>query len=468
MLQGRAAQRGKTSRSSAAEEEEDSSDHSKSRSGRLYRLCGARSKVFAALLLLAAVAVLASSTRTSARHLPQMATQVDRSDHGAAATSSTQPVDPAPIAVQRIVRPARIEPSRQGPRAITSVGAPTAQPSGGQPGTAVGAAPVVGAGRAADGPAPRPPVRVGLVMLIIDAFPSWWPFLVESYGRNAPHYELIVVHTGPRLPLDGRDAHVRYEPIAKVALASLFASQLGADAAQVQRKFASAKGLSDLKPFYGKVFESFLPSARYTHWGWVDWDIFLGDVRSVVPDSTLWEWDAVTFAGATLGFAWAGQVTVMRNAPRLRELYRVVEDHLALGFKSHGDGQSGWEERVFLREVLRKAPATSILFHMAAQVTQPPRDRRVTAARPPRDRRPSSSARRRSLTTRRSGSHTCHSTTSGTRASFGGAPRGRYASRAARRTWWRTWRGGRARSRPSSAIRSSFTSGPTACASGGT
>ena len=57
----------------------------------------------------------------------------------------------------------------------------------------------------------------------------------------------------------------------------------------------------------------------------------------------------------------------------LRELYRVVGDHVALGFKccaTEGNkeaGQSGWEERVFLRDVLRKKPRLRVAFNMAAQ-----------------------------------------------------------------------------------------------------
>ena len=52
-----------------------------------------------------------------------------------------------------------------------------------------------------------------------------------------------------------------------------------------------------------------------------------------MPESYLWEYDAVTFPGATLGFSWAGQLTIMANKPELRELYTVVDDHVALGFK---------------------------------------------------------------------------------------------------------------------------------------
>ena len=223
-------------------------------------------------------------------------------------------------------------------------------------------------------PVPKPPraeLRVRLLMLVIDAFPPWWPFLVASYARSFPTYELVVVHTGPA-PADAGASHVSYEATTVAALAARFASKLGAPPEVVRRKFASAKGLSDLKPFYGKVFEELLQGGC-THWGWVDWDVLAGDLRAAIPQAQLWEYDAVTLPGATLGFAWAGQLSVFQNTAELRELYRVVGDHVALGFKccaTEGNkeaGQSGWEERVFLRDVLRTKPRLRVAFNMAAQ-----------------------------------------------------------------------------------------------------
>ena len=224
------------------------------------------------------------------------------------------------------------------------------------------------------GPAPRAraghrgELRVPLLMLVIDAS-CRVPFLVASYARSFPTYELAV-HTGPA-PADAGASHVSYEATV-AALAARFASKLGAPPEVVRRKFASAKGLSDLKPFYGKVFEELLQGGC-THWGWVDWDVLAGDLRSAIPQAQLWEYDAVTLPGATLGFAWAGQLSVFQNKAELRELYRVVGDHVALGFKccaTEGNkeaGQSGWEERVFLRDVLRTKPRLRVAFNMAAQ-----------------------------------------------------------------------------------------------------
>ena len=172
-----------------------------------------------------------------------------------------------------------------------------------------------------------PSARIGLIMLVLgSSFPPWWPFLVMSYAHN-PICQLIVVHTGDAVQQEQQQqqgaegGHVLYKHVPLQALKVRFMSKIGASAVQVDAKLASGKGLSDLKPLYGKIFDDFLPEQTYTHWGWVDWDILLGDLSSVVPRALLWQYDAITFPGATLGFAWAGQFSILRNVDEARTLY---------------------------------------------------------------------------------------------------------------------------------------------------
>jgi hypothetical protein len=110
---------------------------------------------------------------------------------------------------------------------------------------------------------------VRLIMLVLNMFPVWWPFLVASYKRNHPSVELLVVHANVSRPaLEA--PHVTYAELSVAALTELFAAQLGIAPERVGAKLASAKGLSDLKPFYGKVFERWLPEGEggVSHWGW--------------------------------------------------------------------------------------------------------------------------------------------------------------------------------------------------------
>ena len=70
-------------------------------------------------------------------------------------------------------------------------------------------------------------LRVRLIMLVINVFPVWWPFLVESYRHNHPSIELLVVHanvTRPE-PAPGTE-HVQYAHHSVPELLELFSSKL--------------------------------------------------------------------------------------------------------------------------------------------------------------------------------------------------------------------------------------------------
>ena len=131
-----------------------------------------------------------------------------------------------------------------------------------------------------------PVARVALVMLVVGSqLPVWWPFLTTSYERNAPTYTLIVAHTGALPATTNHSApHVRYAHVPLPTLQQRFVSRLSASPALVDAKFASGKGLSDLKPFYGCVFADLIDERTFTHWGWVDWDVLMGDLPTVIPE----------------------------------------------------------------------------------------------------------------------------------------------------------------------------------------
>ena len=96
-------------------------------------------------------------------------------------------------------------------------------------------------------------LRVRLIMLVLNIFPVWWPFLVASYRLNHPSIELLVVHANVSRPEPSAGAeHVQYAELSVAELVELFARKLDVAPARVTAKFASVKGLSDLKPFYGR------------------------------------------------------------------------------------------------------------------------------------------------------------------------------------------------------------------------
>lgn len=123
--------------------------------------------------------------------------------------------------------------------ASTADASAAAQGAGGSSGSHVRAGPDPPAAQAGHG---RPPLRVGLLMLIVDRFPPWWPYLVATYARNAPEYTLLAMHTAdsyspPRgMPVD--DSHIRYVhlPLEEVR------RRTGGNASETQRARPHAHG----------------------------------------------------------------------------------------------------------------------------------------------------------------------------------------------------------------------------------
>ena len=82
-----------------------------------------------------------------------------------------------------------------------------------------------GATATPEGPQKR--LRVRLIMLVINVFPVWWPFLVESYRHNHPSIELLVVHANVSRPEPAPGTeHVQYAHHSVPELLELFSSKL--------------------------------------------------------------------------------------------------------------------------------------------------------------------------------------------------------------------------------------------------
>ena len=82
-----------------------------------------------------------------------------------------------------------------------------------------------GATATPEGPQKR--LRVRLIMLVINVFPVWWPFLVESYRHNHPSIELLVVHANVSRPEPAPGTeHVQYAHRSVPELLELFSSKL--------------------------------------------------------------------------------------------------------------------------------------------------------------------------------------------------------------------------------------------------
>lgn len=89
-------------------------------------------------------------------------------------------------------------------------------------------------------------------------------------------------------------------------------------------KGSHPEGICDFRPAYGEMFAD--RYAGYTWWGWLDLDMFLGDLDGLLPGLLRDDRDVVTFKERHL----SGCLTLLRNEPRLTGLFRLSEVYLSI------------------------------------------------------------------------------------------------------------------------------------------
>ena len=99
----------------------------------------------------------------------------------------------------------------------------------------------------------------------------------------------------------------------------------------------------DYKVIYGSLFEdTILHETKYSHFGWMDPDILLGDVNLFMED---WRWDIFTtyYGGGYQDGTMSGQLTIFRNNQKYRHLWESIPE---LRGKLNSPYEYGSDERV--------------------------------------------------------------------------------------------------------------------------
>lgn len=140
-----------------------------------------------------------------------------------------------------------------------------------------------------------------LIQTYFGKLPNFFELWLNSAKKNSDIDFLIVTD----------DDTSRYELSSniKVIKSSLEnVSNLISEKLEMNIKIVNPYKLCDFKPFYGKIFEDHLNN--YTHWGYFDFDMYLGNLNKFITQEILQEYDKVGIYG---------HLTIFKNNIRMME-----------------------------------------------------------------------------------------------------------------------------------------------------
>ena len=145
-------------------------------------------------------------------------------------------------------------------------------------------------------------------------WPSFMPLFLESCRRN-PTIDFLFFGDGG--PVPHVPANVTIVPLTFDEMLNRLNERLNLTV-DVKDPYK----LCDFKPAYGHVFEEYLQG--YDFWGYTDFDLVYGSIRSFFTDELLKRSDVVSCRPAWI----TGGCFLFRNTERLNTLFRLSNDHV--------------------------------------------------------------------------------------------------------------------------------------------
>ena len=181
----------------------------------------------------------------------------------------------------------------------------------------------------------HPDFRIALLIPWVGPLPLWTSYFVSSARLSAPLADFLVFHEAQEelVPRDAPD-NVQFFDLGVGGLSMLFGMQLGESLnLPIRNATVVIKALrfmfekwprlvAEYKPTFGSVFSKYLKG--YTHWGYCDLDMVIGNLPLFIERSELEDNDIVTYSfGDQEAFYLRGQWTVHRNEPRVSTLWQA-------------------------------------------------------------------------------------------------------------------------------------------------
>lgn len=249
--------------------------------------------------------------------------------------------------------------------------------------TAAGAAGPIGdpgqpAGRCGDR---HPTFRIAMVVPWVSELPAWVSYFVLTARRSQYLIDWLLFHE-TLVPPSHLPDNVRFIDLGVGGLAQLFGLRLGDELNMPVRnasllirsmRFMFEKWprlVAEYKPAFGAIFAQYL--SDYSHWGYCDLDMIIGNLPLFIEHAELASQDIVTYSfGDVDALYLRGQWTVHRNLPDLSMLWKGCP-HLSDELQKELLMKVAWVRRMESRGVKnypkRFQSAEGCYSHRAAQL----------------------------------------------------------------------------------------------------
>lgn len=211
-------------------------------------------------------------------------------------------------------------------------------------------------------PVRMPHYRIAMLIPWVGMLPKWSSYFFSSAATAAPLVDFLIFHEGQKhlLPVD-TPPNVIFTDLGPGGLAQIMGMGLG-EALELPIRNATVvikamrlmfekwpRLVAEYKPAFGSVFASYLK--EYTHWGYCDLDMVIGNLPLFVEQAELDAYDIVSYSfGDMEAMYLRGQWTTHRNNHYVNTIWKGCP-HLGVGLQKELLLKVAWQRRMEARGI---------------------------------------------------------------------------------------------------------------------
>jgi hypothetical protein len=209
-------------------------------------------------------------------------------------------------------------------------------------------------------PRRMPHIRIAMIVPWVGNLPIWSSYFFSSTAAATPLVDFLVFHESQKnlQPLD-TPSNVIFTDLGPGGLAQLFGMSMG-EVLELPIRNATVvikamrlmfekwpRLLAEYKPTFGSVFASYLKG--YTHWGYCDLDMVIGNLPLFIEQAELDSYDVVSYSfGDQEALYLRGQWTMHRNTHHINTMWKGCP-HLGIALQKELLLKVAWVRRMEAR-----------------------------------------------------------------------------------------------------------------------